>query len=68
MKTWKLKNVEDEAKKYPDSFFIPSLEERKNIKINEVIKNLKSNFDDWTKYEISINYNEEGYIYQFVIE
>lgn len=37
MKTWKLKNVEDEAKKYPDSFFIPSLEERKNIKINEKV-------------------------------
>ena len=34
----------------------------------EIIKNLKSNFDDWTKYEISLNYNEEGYIYQFVIE
>lgn len=34
----------------------------------EIIKNLKSNFDDWTDYEVSINYNEEGYIYQFVIE
>ncbi len=37
MKTWKLRNVEDEAKKYPDSFFIPTLEERKNIKINEQV-------------------------------
>jgi len=34
----------------------------------ETIKNLKSNFNDWTDYEVSINYNEEGYIYQFVIE
>ena len=37
MKTWKLRNVENEAKKNPDSFFIPSLEERKNIKINEKV-------------------------------
>lgn len=37
MKTWKLRNVENEAKKNHDSFFIPSLEERKNIKINEKV-------------------------------
>lgn len=34
----------------------------------EEIKNLKSRFDDWTDYEVSLNYNEEGYIYQIVIE
>jgi len=34
----------------------------------EQIKNLKSRFDDWTDYEVSLNYNEEGYIYQIVIE
>jgi len=34
----------------------------------EQITNLKSNFDDWTDYEVSVNYNEEGYIYQIVIK
>lgn len=34
----------------------------------EVIKNLKSRFSDWTDYEISLNYNEEGFVYQIVIE
>ena len=34
----------------------------------ELIKNIKSNFDDWTKYEVSLNYNEEGYVHEIVIE
>lgn len=34
----------------------------------EIIKNLKSNFEKWTDYEVSLNYNEEGYVYQIVIE
>ena len=28
------------------------------------IQNLKTNFDDWTKYEVSFEYDENGYIYQ----
>ena len=34
----------------------------------EAIKNLKSRFSDWTQYEVSLNYNEEGFVYQIVIE
>ena len=34
----------------------------------EIIKNLKSNFDEWTKYEISLDYDENGYINQITIE
>ena len=34
----------------------------------EAIKNLKSRFSDWTDYEVSLNYNEEGFVYQIVIE
>lgn len=34
----------------------------------ETIKNLKSRFSDWTEYEVSLNYNEDGFVYQIVIE
>lgn len=34
----------------------------------EIIKNLKSNFDEWTKYEISLDYDENGYVNQIRIE
>ena len=34
----------------------------------EEIKSLKNKLDDWTKYEVSLNYNEDGYIYEIVIE
>lgn len=34
----------------------------------EIIKNLKSNFDEWTKYEISLDYDENGYVNQITIE
>ena len=34
----------------------------------EEIKKLKKNFDDWTKYEVSVDYNEEGYINKITIE
>ena len=42
----------------------------KDINTNDVeaIKNLKSRFGDWTEYEVSLNYNEEGFVYQIVIE
>ena len=32
------------------------------------IKNCKKNFDDWTKYEISIDYDESGYVNKIAIE
>ena len=34
----------------------------------ELIKNLKSKFDDRAEYEITLNYNEDGFVYQIVIE
>ena len=34
----------------------------------EEIKNTKKNFDDWTKYEVSVDYDENGYIYKMTIE
>lgn len=34
----------------------------------ETIKNLKNNFVDRNDYEVSLNYNDEGYVYQIVIE
>lgn len=34
----------------------------------EIIKNLKPNFDEWTKYEISLDYDENGYVNQITIE
>ncbi len=34
----------------------------------EEIKNLKKSFGTFTKYEISVNYGEDGYIYEMVIE
>lgn len=42
----------------------------KDVNTNDIeqIKNLKSSFDDWTEYEVSLEYNEEGYIYQIVIK
>ena len=40
----------------------------KNTSDVEEIKNLKYDIDDWTDYEISFNYDGEGYIYQIVIE
>lgn len=32
------------------------------------IKNLKKKFDSWTKYEVSFEYNDDGYIYEILIE
>ncbi len=32
------------------------------------IKNLKKKFDSWTQYEVSVNYNEKGLVYEMVIE
>lgn len=34
----------------------------------EEIKNLKKNFDDWTKYEVSVDYDENGYVNKITIE
>ena len=34
----------------------------------EEIKNTKKNFDDWTKYEISVDYDENGFVYKMTIE
>jgi len=32
------------------------------------IRNLKKNLDDWTKYEVIFDYDEDGYIYLITIE
>ena len=32
------------------------------------LKNLKSDFDGRTDYEVSVEYDQRGYIYQIVIE
>ena len=37
-------------------------------RINNEIKNTKKNFDDWTKYEISVDYDENGFVYKMTIE
>ena len=34
----------------------------------ETIKELKKKFEKWTDYEVSVDYNEEGYIYKITIE
>ena len=34
----------------------------------EEIKNLKSELDDWKSYEVSLDYNDEGYVYKIIIE
>lgn len=34
----------------------------------EEIKNLKKKFDDWTKYEVSFEYNDKGLIYLAKVE
>lgn len=34
----------------------------------EEIKNLKKRFDDWTKYEVSVDYDENGYVNKITIE
>lgn len=34
----------------------------------EEIKNLKKSFEEWHKYEVSVDYNEEGYINKITIE
>ncbi len=34
----------------------------------EEIKQAKKNFDDWTKYEVSIDYDENGYANKITIE
>ena len=34
----------------------------------EAIRNLKSNFDDWTTYEVVFGYDEAGYINQATIK
>jgi len=42
----------------------------KDVNTSDVqqIKNIKSRFADWTEYEVSLNYNENGFVYQIVIE
>lgn len=32
------------------------------------IKEIKKQLDDWTKYEVSFEYDEDGYIYKLIIE
>ena len=32
------------------------------------IKNLKSNFDEWTDYEVSVDYDDDGYVNKITIE
>ena len=34
----------------------------------EEIKNAKNNIDEWTKYEISVDYDENGYVNKITIE
>lgn len=34
----------------------------------EEIKQAKKNFDDWTKYEISVDYDDNGYVNKITIE
>ena len=34
----------------------------------EEIKKAKKNFDEWTKYEISVDYDDNGYVYKITIE
>ncbi len=34
----------------------------------DVIKSLKSNFDEWTDYEVSLDYDEDGYVNKITIE
>lgn len=34
----------------------------------EEIKNAKKNFDEWTKYEISVDYDDNGYVNKMTIE
>ena len=34
----------------------------------EGIKNLKKNFDKWTDYEVSLDYDEDGYVNKIIIE
>ena len=34
----------------------------------EEIKNLKSELDDWKSYEVSLDYDDEGYVYKITIE
>ncbi len=34
----------------------------------ETIRKLKNKLSDWTEYEVSLSYDEEGYIYQITIE
>lgn len=33
----------------------------------ETIKSLKKQFDTWEEYEVSLNYNEDGFVYEIVI-
>lgn len=42
--------------------------EGENITDTEKLKNIKRNFDDFTDYEVSFEYDENGYIYQAEIE
>ena len=34
----------------------------------EEIKKAKKNLDEWTKYEVSVDYDENGYVYKITIE
>ncbi len=36
--------------------------------VPEEIKQAKKNFDDWTKYEISVDYDEKGFVNKITIE
>ena len=42
----------------------------KDINTNDVetIKILKNKIDDHTKYEVSLNYNDDGFVYEIIIE
>ena len=34
----------------------------------ETIKNIKKQFEEWHKYEVSLDYDEEGYVNKITIE
>ena len=66
-----LSNLLDEVitsnKKYPDNQITIVFGEI-TTSDQEEIKNMKKNLDTWTKYEVSTEYDENGYINEIIIE
>ena len=66
-----LSNLLDEVitsnKKYPDNQITIVFGEI-TTSDQEEIKNMKKNLDTWTKYEVSTEYDENGYINKIIIE